>query len=605
MGTVLAKAAGRGIETLFRLGVTGPLSDAQLVELFLAGRDSQAQDAFTALVERHGPMVWRVCRRILIDPNDAEDAFQVTFLVLARKARSIGRRELLPGWLHGVALRSALELKTKAARRRSAEARMSTMPRSRSADGDELNRALESLDLELAQLPDNFRAAIILCDLEGMTHQQAAQRLGVPVGTVASRLARGRERLRDRLSRHGVSPGLVVMALSSSSETAPPRLVARTAETAARLIAGGSIRGLVPLSLEALASDVIRAMLVARLAAGISIACIVLGLSMGATAVVVPGQRDKAGGSTVARQAPVPPNPSSGELSWIDDLKNADAATKVRLKRGLGSALANFAAVRRAIYEFDFRQESAALDEAGEPLSISVRNYRGKAYWDSGSVRYEFIGPRPIFIPDEQGRLLPSNQDRHRFDVIRTAKILAFATDDPLVRPRDELAPESIKLWKDRYPLQLSPIDPLLFYAKNFRTDEPSFRKHCESLRAIQSAEGNGTILLRFRRDDDAKIEIICDKAANCLPTRCRVGIDHKGTWRTWGEDSCEWRKTGEIWFPTHLVTTGYVGKHFKPVKFFDLTIRNLRANSDADVPDSIFEPRSKFPGYDAGETRN
>jgi RNA polymerase sigma factor (sigma-70 family) len=601
MATLMTKATGRGIETLFRLGVTGSMNDAQLIELFLSGRDGRAEDAFAAIVERHGPMVWRVCRRILIDPNDAEDGFQVTFLVLARKARSIGRRELLPGWLHGVALRSARELKKKAARRRSAEARMGTMPRSQSAEGAALDGALESLDLELAKLPNIYRAAIILCDLEGMTHSQAAQRLGVPVGTIASRLARGRERLRDRLSRQGVgvSPGLVAIAFAKNAELAPPRLVAGTVETAGRLIAGEAIKQFVPAPLETLAVNVSRAMLIAKLAARTSIACGILAVSLGATAVGVASVRDGASGFLRAGRKQVSPIPPWSELSWIDDLKNADPATKVRLKRCLSSALANFAAIHRAIYDFDFRQETAELDRAGEPRSVAGRSYHGKLYWQDGSARYELFGPPPVTQIDEQGRPLPRNLKTFRFEVSRTPKIVTISDLDLFgnLDVRTQAAPESIQLWKERYSSQFSHLDPLVFYAKSFRTDERNFRAHCESMQAIQSAEGSGTIVLRFRRQDDAKIEIICNKAADCLPTRSRVGSDRRGEWVTWGEESCEWQKIDGAWFPAHQVATGYIGKAQAPVKFFEITIRNARFNDHADVPESIFEPRSKFPG--------
>jgi DNA-directed RNA polymerase specialized sigma24 family protein len=117
-----SKAVIRQVKTLYQLGTVGGLSDEELLRQFVAWRGEDAEDAFAAVVGRHGPMVLRVCRRILTDSHDADDAFQVTFLVLARKARSIARREQLANWLYGVAVRTANEVRKSAARRRAREA---------------------------------------------------------------------------------------------------------------------------------------------------------------------------------------------------------------------------------------------------------------------------------------------------------------------------------------------------------------------------------------------------------------------------------------------------------------------------------------------------
>jgi RNA polymerase sigma factor (sigma-70 family) len=619
MLTSVANTLDRDFQTLFSIGATGSMSDQELVELFVTRRGEAGEVAFAALVDRHGPMVWRVCRRALADPNDAEDAFQVTFLVLAKKARSIARRPLLANWLYGVAVRSAKDVKAALARRRTHEARYRAMTPAHDSHTDD-DFLLSILDDELARLPEAYRSPIVLCDLEGMTHQQAARRLGVPAGTIASRLSRGRDRLRQGLRRRGFAGSSVPLAVFARDFGGMPRvLIGRTAELAEHTIALGASTAEVPAALEVITAGVIRSMLVAKLISKSSVALAIAVLSLSAASTLGSAARFGAGvhaglprsqsGSAVGPGG-TPSGPETfapaDDLVWIDELTNADAATRARLKRCLSSARKNFAAVRRAIYEFDFRQESAALDAAGEPLEITVRNYRGKVYWDNGSVRYEFFGPPPMMQIDEHGRPRRSNGKNLRFEVTRTPKLLTFSSQDVLGNPdvRALAAPTSIQIWKDRYPAQLSPLDPLVFYAKNFRTDEASFRKHCESLRSIQSAEGDSTILLRFRRDDDARIEIICDKAADCLPTRWRIGRDDDGTWRTWGEDSCSWRKTGEIWFPAHQDTTGYVGKHFRPVKFFDLTIRNVRANADADMHDSIFKPGSPFPCESGHEDR-
>ena len=118
-----------------------------------------------------------------------------------------------------------------------------------------------------------------------------------------------------------------------------------------------------------------------------------------------------------------------------------------------------------------------------------------------------------------------------------------------------EDAPESVQMWHRRLS-PMAQIDPWVFYAKNIRTDEADYQRFCESAAAIQSAEGQNTIVIRIRRGgDDARIELICDKTADCLPTKYRIGTLREGLWIPWAEESCEWRKTGEVWFPAHQVT--------------------------------------------------
>ena len=173
------------------------VSDGQLLRWFVVWQDARA---FEALVRRHGPMVLSVCRRLLGDDHDAEDAFQATFLVLARKAGVIGKPDLLAGWLYRVATRTAAKARVQAARRRFHESRAAVAP---VADPlpDASRRDLGSaLTAELAGLPERYRAPLVLCYLEGKTNGEAARQLGCPAGSMSSRLARGRELLRQRLT---------------------------------------------------------------------------------------------------------------------------------------------------------------------------------------------------------------------------------------------------------------------------------------------------------------------------------------------------------------------------------------------------------------------
>ena len=160
--------------------------DGQLLEDFANRND---ETAFAVLVRRHGPKVLGVCRRILGHLQDAEDAFQATFLVLVRKAPALGRREILANWLYGMANRTALKARAAAAAQR---ARERAAARKESVVDTTDSETLAILDRELSLLPDRYRAAIVLCDLEGKTHQQAADILGCSEGTISSQLVRGR-----------------------------------------------------------------------------------------------------------------------------------------------------------------------------------------------------------------------------------------------------------------------------------------------------------------------------------------------------------------------------------------------------------------------------
>lgn len=215
--------ATRYLSILFESGTAIGLSDRDLVERFAARRGEQdqvAEAAFTALVSRHGPMVFQVCRAVLGDRHEAEDAFQATFLVLASRARSIRSGDSLGSWLYGVALRVASRARSRATRRKHHERRRAEMTETKIEDANgsplldgDLARVLQE---EIGQLPEKFRAAVVLCYLEGLTHEMAAGELDCPVGTIRSRLATARERLKRRLTRRGVAPAAPVEWLATS-----------------------------------------------------------------------------------------------------------------------------------------------------------------------------------------------------------------------------------------------------------------------------------------------------------------------------------------------------------------------------------------------------
>lgn len=214
-------------------------SDRQLLARFVA---EGSEPAFQALLARHGAMVLNVCRRVLGDHDAAEDAFQATFLVLARRAASIRRSELLSNWLYGVACRTALKARVTAAKRRARE--QAAPPRQPSDAFLEISvrELFEVLDRELQQLPDEPRAALIACFLEGLTRDEAARQLGWSLATLGRRLEHGRELLRLRLARQGLAPALVLfpaaLATGVASAAVPAALAKATVQAALSFGAG-------------------------------------------------------------------------------------------------------------------------------------------------------------------------------------------------------------------------------------------------------------------------------------------------------------------------------------------------------------------------------
>ena len=227
------------------------LSESDLLGRFVTTGD---ETAFTALVIRHGPMVLGVCRRLLRDVNDVEDAFQATFLVLARRAGAIQRGHLLAPWLHGVAHRVAVRARAKRASRNARELTLDLtveVEDSRGASPSEELSAKELrglLDDELARLPESLRKPLVLCYLEGLTHDEAARELRWPVGTVRSRMARGRTLLRNRLARQGHSASGLAIVGNLSREIVPRTLLEATVSAAL-----GFTTGKIPASATALA----------------------------------------------------------------------------------------------------------------------------------------------------------------------------------------------------------------------------------------------------------------------------------------------------------------------------------------------------------------
>ncbi len=267
------------IERLLAQGSLTGLTEKQLLERFTTARDELA---FEALVERHGPMVLGVCRRFLRDPNDIDDAFQATFLVLVRKAASLNRKELLGNWLFGVAHRVALRSRASSWRKKAATSLEidlaglagdgRTDPRSSALESASKAEEAPLIQEEVFRLPVKYRMPVVLCYLEGRSHEQAASELGWPVGTVKGRLSRARDLLRSRLSRRGVTVSATALAATLAAgeveAVVPPPLSGVTLRAALAITRG---TGFVPassstisLSVWSLSEGVINAMLMSQ-----------------------------------------------------------------------------------------------------------------------------------------------------------------------------------------------------------------------------------------------------------------------------------------------------------------------------------------------------
>ena len=267
----------RFLETLFSAGTTCGLSDAQLVERFVARHDETAESAFESLVLRHGPMVFDIGLKILGNRHDAQDAFQAAFLILATKARLIMRQSSVGSWLHGVALRVARRARSDAAKRKVHERQIAAMTNwEAEPNSGENHDGFEVLHEEVERLPRKYREAVVLSYLEGLSLDAAAGQLGCPIGTIGVRLMRARKRLKVRLGRRGMTApaGLLVAgsAVRSAFAALPPALVGSTVNA----VIARTTNGISSLAAGKLTSNVLRSMMMIKLAKALTVVMVIL-----------------------------------------------------------------------------------------------------------------------------------------------------------------------------------------------------------------------------------------------------------------------------------------------------------------------------------------
>jgi RNA polymerase sigma factor (sigma-70 family) len=375
-------------------------TDGELLTRFAARRD---EAAFAALMRRHGPMVLGVCRRVLADMHDADDAFQATFLILVRKAGSLSRPELLGHWLYGVAYRTAVRVRAQTAARRRREGSPMHEPPAPPAEDAAWHELRTLLDEELNRLPEKYRRAFVLCDLEGLTNEQAARRLGCPKGTVLSRLSRARELLRHRLNRRGVTvttTALTALVAENATAAVPVVLFDTTLTSALLFATGPAAAGALSAPAAAIAEGVLKTMYFTKLKIAIALLLLVAAAGSGAGFFVY-----GPGGSTAPSQEPEK-IAQKGETKKVDKAKPlAPSPLQAALEEAIGKNPTEklIENLRRTVEFGGFNDPKMTLQDA---LEFLEKNYRltfdiderafGEAGYTDKSVLQEPIAVQPI-----------------------------------------------------------------------------------------------------------------------------------------------------------------------------------------------------------------
>jgi polysaccharide export outer membrane protein len=425
----------RDMHTLFDAGTASGLSDRQLLERFAGGRDGSSDSAFEVLVQRHGPMVMRVCRSTLgQEQADAHDAFQATFLVLVRKSKSIRRLDSVGSWLFGVASRVARRARVEAARRRAAERQGGlrlAATAEHGADAAERQDLGELLQAEVDRLPDHLRAVMVLCYWEGLTHEQAAARLGCPLGTVRSRIARARTLLHRRLSRRGLEPvaGVTLAALDSPAflkATAleiPATLVSSTVGLAKPVASGGSLAQLTSPSIAALVQNVIGSMFMTKLKT-ISVCLLLLsagayGLTLAATQVEgTRARRDRAQPPARAKSKAQPPLKLMSEyVVEPPDLLLVEVLEALPGRPISGERLVRPDGTVSLGWYGDVHAAGLTVSQVKEKIILHLRKFIKDE--ELGLIKYDDVTAEPVIDPktNECVRIDPRDSDRVFVDV--------------------------------------------------------------------------------------------------------------------------------------------------------------------------------------------
>jgi RNA polymerase sigma factor (sigma-70 family) len=334
----------------------GGRTDGDLLGDYLDQRD---EAAFAALVRRHGPMVLAVCHRVLGNAHDAEDAFQASFLVLARRAASLGNREKVGNWLYGVAYRTALEARARTARRRCREKQGGDMIVRKAVRAESLVELRAALDEELSRLPEMYRTAIVLCELEGKTVKEAARQLGLPQGTLASRLSRGRVMLAGRLSRRGLALGGAALAAALPVVAAPVRV---PVPLEVSLLDAAAPAGPVPAGVADLTERMVRTMLLRELKVVPALLLVAVLLTFGVLTHGTHGAAQAGGGRPGGPTPTARTGDAKARQHWKELVKIGCPPSGAVAFLGVGKTLASSGGGGVTLWDLDKQQERATLE---------------------------------------------------------------------------------------------------------------------------------------------------------------------------------------------------------------------------------------------------
>jgi RNA polymerase sigma factor (sigma-70 family) len=401
-------------------------SDKELLERFIARRDGAA---FRALICRHGPMIFRLCRRILQSEQDAEDAFQATFLVLATRPSCVRRKDSLGNWLYGVAQHLARKAKTNAARRRAREGQSSPAPAPDPFTEITVREAQEIFHQELGRLPEKYRAPVVLCCLEGLARDEAARQIGLPLSTLKSRLEGGRARLRARLVQRGLTlPGVlatVLVAEQAATAALPIELIDCTVKAATLSAAGAATTSVVSAKVAALTEGMVKSMFLAKLLPVTTL--LLVACALGAAGAVGGSYQTQAAGQTEPPGI-VQPKADQAVKQVKGDPETAKLKQEVeRLKKGVQRLQDK---VQQMVYVQNVALAQAAFAEklggagpkakAGGADPAEVRRYLESQPWALQDVdlkkntisvkrRARNYSGEPVRIWDPDGRIVPTN----------------------------------------------------------------------------------------------------------------------------------------------------------------------------------------------------
>jgi RNA polymerase sigma factor (sigma-70 family) len=444
----------RHIRKLAGAPALGGITDSQLLERFVTKHD---EAAFELLVRRHERMVWGVCRRLLADFHDAEDAFQAAFVVLVRKASTVRKRESLGCWLHQVAYRVALRARANQARiagceQQAVELESAIDPHDLPAEvaWRELRPVL---DQELSRLPEKYRAPVVLCYLEGKSYEEAAQQLGWSKGTLSTRLTRARELLRGRLAHRGLglTTGLLATALSqeAASASVPVALVASTVRSATVLgMHGAALGSGVSAHVATLAGEMLHALFVTKLKLALVIALAASLVGAGAGLVVHQALAAK----VESEKQPDAPQPTAQRTVEPKPIGEKKAPTDL-----YGDSLPPGAVARLGTMRFRHGHQSpAAISPDGKTLAtadgLSLRLWdvaNGKLLWQ---VRGNYQFRRMRFSPNGKwlavgDSLLDAATGQLVLRFPTWGYTLAFSPDSALLADKSEDGNRSVILW--------------------------------------------------------------------------------------------------------------------------------------------------------------